>query len=186
MKKIAILILVALEIAVCGCGTTPQNTITTTTNGNWEVQILGGTGPTSQLNFVTSFSVTDTTGIANEPLSITGFGFFNAGPCFVLGADQESESGTATLSTNSAGQVTGTLNFVVTSNSSGGSVLALTGNLTGTSNGTTTTTGTLSNGVVVGNWTLTSGANNASCTTPANSASATFLMCQNAATCTVP
>jgi len=185
MKKLAILAMLALEFAVCGCGANPPTTVTTTTSGNWEAQLFGGTGPTAQLNFVTSFNVTDTTGITNEPLDITGFGFFNAGSCFTLGPTAVTESGTATLNTNSAGQVTGTLNLVVNSTTSG-SVLTLNGNLTGTSNGTTTTTGTLSNGVVVGNWTLTPGASDQSCATPANANSATFIMCQSAATCTVP
>jgi len=182
MKKLAILAMLALELAVCGCGANPPTTVTTTTTGNWEAQLLGGTGPTAQLNFVTSFNVTSTTGGSPQPLNITGFGFFNAGDCFALGETAQTESGVATLNTNSAGQVTGTLNLVVTSTTSG-SVLTLTGNVTGTSNGTITTTGTLSNGVVVGNWTLTSTAKNSNCTTPAN---ATFVMCQGAATCTVP
>jgi hypothetical protein len=62
-----------------------------------------------------------------------------------------------------------------------GNVLTLTGDLTGTSNGTTSTTGTLSNGVVVGTWTLTGGAGDPSCT-----GNGDFLMCQGNNTCTAP
>jgi len=182
MKKFAILAVLALQLAVGGCGNTPTNTVTTTTSGNWEAQLIGGTGPTSQLNFVVAFNVTDTTGTANKPLDITGVGFFNAGPCFTTGNNSETASGTATLVTNSAGQVTGTLKMIITSSTSG-SVLTLNGNVTGNSNGTTTTTGTLTNGVVTGNWTISPGASVPNCVTPATP---TFVMCQETATCTVP
>lgn len=183
MKKLAILAMLAVELAVCGCGNSvPPNTPVTTTTGNWEAQLFGGTGPTSQLNFVTSFAVTVTNGVPNQPLDITGLGFINSGPCFAIGDISQSVSGTTTLNANSAGQVTGTLDLIVASNVTG-AVLNLSGNVTGNSNGTTVTTGTLSNGVVVGKWTLTSGPNNTSCTTPANP---TFVMCQGSATCTIP
>jgi hypothetical protein len=59
----------------------------------------------------------------------------------------------------------------------------LTGVLTGTSNGTTTTTGTLSNGVVVGSWSLAPGSSADPACTPISS-NAAFVMCQGAATCT--
>lgn len=182
MKKFAILAMLALQLAVAGCGNTPTNTVTTTTSGNWEAQLIGGTGPTSQLNFVVSFNVTDTTGTANEPLDITGIGFFNAGQCFANGNNATTESGTATLVTNSAGQVTGTLKMIITSSTTG-SVLTLNGNVTGNSNGTTTTTGTLTNGVVTGNWTISAGASAPGCVTPSNP---TFVMCQGTSTCTIP
>ena len=61
MKKVAILALLALELAVAGCGNSNTNSqgLNTTASGNWEAQLTGGTGPTSQLNFVTTFSVTN-------------------------------------------------------------------------------------------------------------------------------
>ena len=177
MKKLAILIL-ALELAVCGCGTgTTSNTATNTAaSGNWEVQLIGGKAEASKLNFVTAFSVTN-----SGPLDITGFGFINAGKCFANGVNGSTQTGTATLITSSANTVTGTLNFAVTSVIPAGNALALTGNLTGTSNGTIGTTGTLSNGVVSGTWTLTGGAGDPSCVVPQG----TFVMCQGTATCTV-
>jgi hypothetical protein len=176
MKKLAILILLALELAVCGCGTTsPSNQVNTQTNGLWEAQLTGGTGQASLLTFTTQFSVTNT-----GPLDITNFGFINAGACFGTTANTTTETGTATLVTGSTDQVTGTLNFTVTSITPAGNTLALTGNLTGTSNGTTGTTGTLSNGVVSGSWKLTGGAGDASCM-----GEGTFVMCQGTSTCTV-
>ena len=55
----------------------------------------------------------------------------------------------------------------------------MTGNLTGTSNGTPQVTGTLSNGVVVGTWMLSGGAGDASCADSGN-----FIMCQGTSPCT--
>lgn len=177
MKKLAILTLLALELAVCGCGSgTPSTTTSTTTSGNWEAQLTGGTVEASKLNFVTAFSVTN-----SGPLDITGFGFINAGKCFASGLNVENESGSAILNTSSTNTVTGTLSFTVQSATSGGNILILNGNLTGTSNGTTTTTGTLSNGVVSGTWSLSGGQGDPSCT-----GGGSFLMCQGVATCTVP
>ena len=99
-----------------------------------------------------------------------------------MASNGSNESGTATLNTNTGtNQVTGTLDFTVTSVTPAGNTLTLTGNLTGTSNGTTTTTGTLSNGVVSGTWTLTGGQGDPSCTV----LKGTFVMCQGTATCTV-
>ncbi|HTS08787.1 MAG TPA: hypothetical protein VMP68_24675 [Candidatus Eisenbacteria bacterium] len=179
MKKLAILIVLALEIAVCGCGgnttSTTQNP-TTSTNGNWEAQLINGTGQASLLNFVVSFSVNNT-----GPLDITGLSFFNQNSCFQTGLNTTTESGTATLSTTNAGTVSGPFTLTITAAGTG-TALALTGTITGTSNGTTTTTGTLSAGSVVGNWTLKPGASADSSCTPVNTG--TFIMCQGATTCT--
>jgi hypothetical protein len=184
MKKLAILALLALELAVCGCGSsTPQNSTTTTAGGSWEALLSGGKGAASELSFVTKFDVTDTTGANNQPLSITGFSFINAGACFANGVGASTEAGNATLNTSGTNQVTGTLNFTVTSVTPAGNTLSLTGNLTGTSNGTTTTTGTLTNGVVSGTWTLTGGSD---CTGGAGSVTGPFLMCQGSNNCTAP
>jgi len=179
MKKLAIVIALALEFAVCACGTSPNtNPVNnTTTSGNWEAKLTGGTEQASLLNFVVAFSVEN-----NGPLNITGFGFFNQGACFATGVNAETESGSASFTTGSTGAVTGTLSLTIKS-ATNSSALALTGQLTGTSNATTTTTGTLSTGVVVGTWTLTPGANIPGC----NQDSGSFVMCQGAATCsTIP
>lgn len=177
MKRLAILIVLALELAVCGCGSSsPSTQVTTTTSGNWEVLMTGGTEQASLLNFITAFSLTN-----SGPLDITGFGFINTGKCFTNGANQETVTGSATLNAAANGTVTGTLNMNVASVTPAGNTLKLSGNLTGTSNGTVGTTGILSNGVVVGTWTLTGGQGDPSCT-----GGGTFLMCQGANTCTPP
>jgi hypothetical protein len=182
MKKLAFLTLLALAFAVSSCGTSPNTNPTTSTSatGFWEAQLVGGTGEASKLGFVTAFNV-----INIGPLNITSFSFFNASACFANGVDGSTEAGTAAFTTNiSTGQVTGSLIYTVTSSIPPGNILTLTsvqGGLTGTSNGTTTTTGTLSDGVAVGKWQLAGGQGDASCV-----GQGTFIMCQGKNTCTVP
>ena len=177
MKKLAILTLLALELAVCGCGSgTPSTTTSTTSNGSWEAQLSGGTAEDSLLDFVTTFSVTN-----SGPLNDMSLYFINQGKCFATGLNAVNETGSATLTTSSTNQVTGTLTLTVQSITPAGNTLKLNGNLTGTSNGTTTTTGTLSNGVVAGTWQLTGGQGDPSCTGGGN-----FILCQGGPTCTVP
>ena len=185
MKKLAILFVLALEIAVCGCGgktTSTTENPTTSTNGNWEAQLINGTGQSSLLNFVVSFSVNNT-----GPLDITGFAFFNSNSCFQTGLNTTTESGTATLSTTNAGTVSGPFTLTITGAGTG-TKLVLKGTIAGNSNGTTTTTGTLSNGNVVGTWTLQPGstADKSCIPVPANSSDPqpTFIMCQGTTTCT--
>jgi hypothetical protein len=173
MKKAVIVALLALELTVSGCGHSSSTTTTTTASGDWEAQLTGGTGDASLLNFVTAFTVTNTSGVSNQALNITGFSFINAGACFVSG---ETESGSATLTTSSTNQVTGTMTFTVKSGTPPGNTLMLTGDVTGTQSGNS-----LTGGVVSGTWQLTGQGGDPSC-----QGSGSFLMCQNAATCTVP
>lgn len=177
MKKLALVSLLALELAVCGCGTSNNNSTTTNTQatGNWEAQLTGGIDQASLLNFVTTFNVTN-----SGPLNITGFGFFNAGACFATGANVETVTGSANFTTSSTNNVTGTLGLTITSTTNGSVLTLKDGALTGTSNGSTTTTGTLSNGVVVGDWSLTPGSGAKGC----NQAGGTYILCQSKATCT--
>src|ERR1019366_3406024 len=164
MKKLAFLIVLALEFAVGGCGSNtiaPQIT-NTVTSGNWEAQLTGGFNKASLLNFTTEFSVENT-----GPLDIKGFSFFNLGKCFA-NINGSTETGDATLITGSANQVTGTLNFKVVSVTPAGNTLTMTGNLT--------------DGVVVGTWTLTGGAGDPTCGTQ----SGNFVMCQGTNPCSIP
>lgn len=177
MKKLALVVLLALEFAVCGCGTSNNNSTTTNTEatGNWEAQLTGGTDQTSLLNFVTTFNVTN-----SGPLNVTGFGFFNGGACFTTGTNAETVTGNASFTTSTTNTVTGMLNLTITSSATGAVLTLNPGVLTGTSNGTTTTTGTLSNGVVIGTWSLTPGSNS-NC---AGKTTGIYLLCQGTATCT--
>jgi hypothetical protein len=181
MKKLAVLALLGLALALYGCSTSPTDQVTTTTSGNWEATLTGGVGPASQLNFVIGFTVTNTTGESGQGLDITSFSFINAGACFANGSGTVDPTGWATLTTLSTGQVQGDMGLTVPGST--GSVLTLlTGpdGFTGTSNGTPTTNGTLTDGVVVGTWTLTN-SSDTSCTGSGN-----YIMCQGAATCTAP
>src|SRR5271169_4148479 len=113
MKKLAILMLLALELAVCGCGTSPNTNPTTSTaaSGFWEAQLTGGTGEATKLPFVTAFNVTNV-----GPLDITSFSFINASACFANGVNGSTEAGTAAFATNTGtGAVTGSLTYTVTS-----------------------------------------------------------------------
>ena len=147
MRKLFILALIALEIAVGGCGThTPNTTVTTSAGGNWQAILLGGQGQSGTLDFVTAFTV----GTGGGTLDIASFSFLTAGVCFANG---ESESGSATLVTDSSNNVTGTMSYTVTGTSTG-VTLTLDGTaVTGTSNA-----GKLTGGVVTGTWSLTSSA----------------------------
>ena len=138
MKKLVFLLVLALELALCGCGThTIANTVpSTTTSGSWEAQVTGGTDQASLLNFVTAFSLNNNNTVTSGPLTITGFGFINAGKCFANGINGSTETGNATLVTNTADQVTGNLSFKIVSVTPAGNTLSMTGNLTGTSSGT--------------------------------------------------
>ncbi|HME33729.1 MAG TPA: hypothetical protein VKF84_00730 [Candidatus Sulfotelmatobacter sp.] len=187
MKKLAILALLGLNLAVSGCGSKTLNTTltNTTASGNWEAHVNGGLGETSKLDFVTAFSVTDNGSGTNLSLDITGFNFFNAGSCFTNTLVDNSEAGVTTFSTiTGTDQVIGKMTYKIGSNVPPGSVLTLTSyanGFTGTSTATQNTTGTLSNGVVVGTWMLQNNSSNPDCT-----GSGTFIMCQAAATCTAP
>ncbi len=181
MKKAVTLLLMALEFAVCGCSyNTPRAAPLTQTSGNWEAQLVEGTGQASLLNFVIGMAV-----ITGGGMDISGFAFFNQGACFSTGLTAQTETGNASFTTNvSTGQVVGNLTLTITSTTNG-SVLKIESypnGLTGISNGTLTTTGTLTNGVAVGTWTLTPGASAKGCA----SDTGTFIMCQGAATCTPP
>lgn len=192
MKKLALLVL-ALELAVCGCGNnTPTNTITTSAGGNWEAQLLGAQFPAGQLNFVTTFKVTSTIAGTAQPLDISGVSFFNSQGCFAGGLNSETATGSATLNTASGGTVSGSMTLTITSvgtpTTQAGNVLTLdttNGGVSGNSNGTTSTTGTLTNGVVWGTWTLQSSdqaCNGGGSTAPTG----TFIMCQGKNSCTIP
>lgn len=179
MKKLAILILMALGVVALGCGHSNLAPATqTSTGGNWEALLSGGEGNASLLNFVTTFRVTNTNGGSPEPLSITGFGFINLGPCFVT----QTTNGSADLTTSTSNEVTGSMTLTVQSANPAGNTLTLNadsahgGGVQGTANGTTATT--LSNGVAWGGWQLTG--------SQGCQGGGTFVMCQNAPKCTIP
>jgi hypothetical protein len=184
MKKLAILILVALGAAALGCGhSNIAPPIQTQTGGKWEAQLIGGEGQAALLNFVTAFTVTNTDGGTSEPLDIAdnGFGFINLQSCFVT----QTPSGSADLTTSTTNLVTGSMIYTVQSVNPPGNTLTLfTTNSSGTPVGGvngTANNGALAGGIVNGQWTLTGGQGDPSCV-----GGGTFVMCQGTPTCTVP
>ena len=102
MKKLGILTLLALELAVCGCASNTLNNFATNTasTAEWEAQLVGGTGPASELDFLTTFNVQTYNNIT-VPLDIpaAGFNFFNSGQCFSTGFQVVTVTGTAAFAT---------------------------------------------------------------------------------------
>ncbi len=176
--------MLALELAVCGCGNSSSHCDSKYANHRKLGGLSHSAVPTqaSLLNFVVSFNVTN-----SGPLD------FNSSPASLLQSGGLLCNGTNERRNTErdghaehrmAGIVTGTFTMNIDFRTTNGNAMALTGTLTGNSNGTTTTTGNLTNGVVVGPWTLTGAAGDPSCSVP----SGTFVMCQNptGGTCPAP
>jgi hypothetical protein len=149
MKKLALVALLGLGLWLSSCASnTVSPTPTTGAGGNWEAQLYGGTGEAALLDFVSNFSV----GSDSETLTINSFSFINVSPnsCFPNGS---SESGSVLLQTTASNQVTGSLMYTITSSTPSNTLTLTTGTagqVTGTSNN-----GALVNGVVQGTWSLT-------------------------------
>jgi len=136
MKQSAVAVLLVMGMMMgsmsmvgCGMSANPANI-----DGVWKATLLD-TNQSTVFTFGMSLIVN-----GDGTLAITNFQFNSNSPCFVSG---ETESGSFSLSGNFNGQVTGTLNFVVTSGSPAGNTLTLTGQ----ANGNT----------ISGHWTLTGG-----------------------------
>jgi hypothetical protein len=157
MKRLVVVALLALELAISGCGSSTTNTAPTTASGTWQAVLSGGTGEASALSFVTTFTVN-----SDGSLNVHTVEFITGGPtsCFVSAA---SATGSLNVTTNADNVVTGPLSFTVQSGTPAGNTLTL----AGTENGPT----------ITGNWTLTGGTG---CT-----GSGEFIMCEGTGPCTV-
>ena len=163
MKEVAIFLLLALMLN--GCSSSPS--VQAAASGGWQAELSGGAGPASGLSFVTQFSVG-----GNGALSVSNFQFLTQidGGCFPVTVTA-TPTGTLSITYNAAGQVTGTFSFMVVS---GGNTLTLTStSVTGTYNPNTSTP--LTNGMIIGNWTVTGG-------TGCNDVSGTFTMAETGST----
>jgi hypothetical protein len=164
MKKVFILLLLALPVG--GCGNNSSD-VQTAAGGVWEAQLTGGNDTGQGFSFTAQFTVTG----AGGTLSFTNFEFLTSGACFPVNGI--TPIGAMALTVNQTNfQVTGTFNLSVTANAN---VLTLDGNVTGTENGTTGTQ--LSNGMVTGTWTLTG--SGASGCNDSSGASGSFTMKQS-------
>ncbi len=139
MKKVAVRVLLALELTVSGCGSSTPATVTAA-NGTWESALIGTDAGVGVFNFLTSFSV-DTSGA----LSVTYFSFLTTGPCFPVTGDTASGTFDVTSATT-----TSTANFTFTVQSGGSSM-----SMTGTATGTTDTSGNTTWSTITGTWMLT-------------------------------
>jgi hypothetical protein len=182
MRKLAFLTLLAIAVLVSGCGSNRiQPTPTSSANGNWEAQLTGGSGAATGLSFLINFYFSTTNGNGAGPITVNDFSFINTNECF---PSVGGVSGNAMLTNNlNTSQITGTMTLTIKSGS--GSTLTLTANppageVLGTSNN-----GTLTSGAVNGTWTLTN-ASNPACNAGGSSSTVqpSFIMCQNATTCT--
>jgi hypothetical protein len=188
MKKLAILCLMALELALGGCAIPPPTTqVNTTASGNWEAQLSGGTGEGALMNFTTTFQFANLGAV-----DITYLNFLTSNACF-----QGGQTATATITCpNNActlpnGQFSGVFTYKIVSGIPAGNALTLKGTITGTSSGTAGTIGTLTNGAVTGTpgppnskthdygWKLTGSSDCGG----KNGMTGTFTMCQGSATC---
>jgi len=163
MKEVAVFLLLALMLN--GCSSSPS--VQAAASGGWQAELLGGIGPASGLSFITQFSVG-----GNGALSVSNFQFLTQidGGCFPVTVTT-TPTGTLDVTYNAADQVTGTFSFTVVS---GGNTLTLTStSVTGTFNANTNTP--LTDGSVIGNWTMTGGAG-------CNDVSGTFTMTQTGTT----
>jgi hypothetical protein len=145
MKKFAVLLLLACELAVGGCGSSTKTSLSnaqSSTSGLWGAVLAGGEGDASGavLGFITNFTIN-----SDGSLNITQFSFntnpagMNSQPCFV----SESASGSSSLTTTTGNEVEGSITYVVTSTSPAGNTLTLNGTEVGTS--------------ITGTWTLAGG-----------------------------
>jgi hypothetical protein len=184
MKKLAFLTLLAIAVLVSSCGSNRiQPTLTSSAQGNWEAQLTGGSGPATGLTFLINFYFSTQNGNGAGPITINDFSFLNANACFPAGAPDV--SGNAQLTNNqNTNQITGTMTITIKSGS--GSTLTLNatppaGQVLGTSNN-----GAITNGAVNGTWTLTNSTPNSPCNAGGTSSTVqpSFIMCQNATTCT--
>jgi hypothetical protein len=152
MKQVAILLLMVLMLNGCSS----MRTLQSTTSGNWQAVMFGGTGPASGFSFITEFTVN-----GNNALNVSSFQFLtvNTGgsaSCFPINGGTVGGS-IANYVVNTNDTVTGDLTFTVTS---GGNTLTLTGTLTGTATVTGTppnTSTTLTSATVTGLWSVTGG-----------------------------
>ena len=161
MKQIALILILTLLIPACG---TNSSYVQQAASGVWQAQLLAEEGAEPGLGFVVQFTVSGTGGT----LSFSSFQFLTSNPCFPVSGNGLAPAGSMSLQVNTTTfQVTGSFDFTVSAN---GNTLALTGNVTGTENGVTGTQ--LSNGSVLGSWTLTG-------TGACASASGSFIMTQS-------
>jgi hypothetical protein len=142
MKEFAVLLLLALLLN--GCGDNHVANPQVAAGGVWQSEMLGGDGAASGLSFIAQFTVAN-----NGAMNFTSFQLLTQidGGCLPVTGPRP--TGTLMVTPNAANQVSGTFSLTVVS---GANTLTLTStSVTGTLNGINDT---LSDGVIIGTWTL--------------------------------
>jgi hypothetical protein len=142
MKKLAVVVLLAFELALTGCGSSPTSTVKAA-DGTWQSALIGTDAGLGVFNFLTKFSVG-----ANGALSVSYFSFLTTGRCFPLTG--ETAGGTFTVTSATTTSTSANFQFTV---QSGASSLAMTGTAAGTTDSSSNTTWS----TITGTWTLTGG-----------------------------
>jgi hypothetical protein len=140
MKEVVVLLLLTLGIA--GCSSLPT-TVQSGTGEIWQSAMSGGLGDSSGFSFITQFTVG-----GNGALTLSNFELENTDTCF--GDANVSEDGTLNLTFNTAGAVTGTFAFTITS-SAGDTVKLTSSSITGTFDENNSV---LTGGTIIGTWAL--------------------------------
>ncbi len=130
-KQFALPIMLVFGLALTGCGNTAGNI-----DGNWTANLITPPGGTPVFAFQTSF-----TGSGSGTLTITSLTFSTSGSCFATGPF--TETGTASLSGDYNGHVTGSFGMIISTTFPAGT------------NNVLTLNGTVANGTITGTWSLT-------------------------------
>lgn len=132
MKKVGVVLLLLIGLALSGCGTSGNSDVI---SGNWTAALTNSANGTTNLSFTVSL-----TDMGNGGLSVTNLSFNTATPCF----------GSSTTATGGF-TLTGTTNGVTT----GGFQMSVQSGPAGSGNNNMLTLqGTISNNTISGNWNL--------------------------------
>jgi hypothetical protein len=131
MRRLGIALLTAVSLFFVGCGGGNSASGSGNINGNWTA-MLSDTGNTPVLTFTTSFHQSGGTDV-----TVTNFTITNSSPCFISGG---TETASFVLSGNFSGDVSGSFELHIQSETPSGNLLAL--------------QGTVRNNTISGTWTL--------------------------------
>jgi hypothetical protein len=131
MRRLGIALLTAVSLFFVGCGGGNSAPGSGNINGNWTA-MLSDTGNTPVFTFTTSLRQS-----GGNDVTVTNFTFTNSSPCFVSGG---TETASFVLSGNFIGDVSGSFELHIQSETPSGNQLAL--------------EGTVKNNTISGTWSL--------------------------------
>jgi hypothetical protein len=147
MRRLGIVLLTAFALFLVGCGGENSNPGSGNINGNWTAT-LNDTGSSPVFTFTTSFHQGGGTEV-----TVSNFTFTTSSPCFVSGG---TETASFMLSGNFSGNVTGSFELNIQSETPSGNTLTLQGTVQNNAiSGTWSLSGTTSGCTGNGNFTLT-------------------------------